>query len=76
MSRPSRLLARFLMFLLEAYRRVVSPLLGPACRFEPSCSRFASEAIAKHGAWRGVWLAMCRVLRCHPLHPGGLDPVP
>jgi putative membrane protein insertion efficiency factor len=65
-----------LVFLIGAYRVAVSPFLGPACRFEPSCSNFAIEAVSKHGALWGGWLAMRRVLRCHPLHPGGLDPVP
>lgn len=73
---PSRAVAWLLVLLIDAYRLVVSPLLGPTCRFEPSCSRFAAEAISRHGAARGTWLAVHRVLRCHPLHPGGLDPVP
>lgn len=73
---PSRVVAWLLILLIDAYRLVVSPLLGPTCRFEPSCSRFAAEAISRHGAARGTWLAVHRVLRCHPLHPGGLDPVP
>lgn len=73
---PSRAVAWLLILLIDAYRLVVSPLLGPTCRFEPSCSRFAAEAISRHGAARGTWLAVHRVLRCHPLHPGGLDPVP
>jgi putative membrane protein insertion efficiency factor len=64
------------MLLLSAYRLTISPLLGPACRFEPTCSRFASEAIERYGPLRGSWLALRRVLRCHPLHRGGLDPVP
>ncbi|MBW2274033.1 MAG: membrane protein insertion efficiency factor YidD [Deltaproteobacteria bacterium] len=69
------LLAKLLLALLAAYRTIVSPLLGPHCRFEPSCSRYASEAIRKRGAVRGSWLALRRLLRCHPLHEGGLDPV-
>ena len=66
----------FLRFLIRAYQRLVSPLLGPRCRFHPSCSQYALEAIDTHGALRGVWLALRRLLRCHPLHPGGYDPVP
>ena len=69
---PSRLLIEA----LRGYRRWVSPMVGPACRFHPSCSQYASEAIERYGAWRGIWLGLCRIGRCHPLHPGGLDPVP
>jgi hypothetical protein len=61
---------------LRLYQLLVSPLLGPRCRFYPSCSQYAVEAIQKHGALRGSWLAARRVVRCHPGHPGGLDPVP
>lgn len=59
-----------------AYRRYVSPLLGRHCRFHPTCSRYAQEAIRVHGVARGGLLALRRLLRCHPLHPGGFDPVP
>lgn len=68
--------ARFVVGLLAGYRLVVSPWLGPACRFEPSCSRYAAEAVARHGVVRGVWLAARRVGRCHPLGGFGYDPVP
>jgi len=57
------------------YRRVVSPLIGPACRFAPSCSAYAEEAVCRHGVTRGGWMALRRILRCHPFHPGGWDPV-
>jgi uncharacterized protein len=67
---------RLLVMLLTGYRRFVSPLLGPRCRFYPSCSAYALEAVQVHGALRGSWLAMRRLSRCHPFHPGGLDPVP
>lgn len=76
MSVLSRLLREILILLIGGYRVAISPFLGPGCRFEPSCSSFAMEAVSKHGALRGGWLAMRRMLRCHPLHPGGLDPVP
>ena len=68
--------ARMLLALLGGYRRWVSPLLGPRCRFAPSCSAYAAEAVARHGAARGSWLAVRRIARCHPFHPGGHDPVP
>lgn len=65
-----------MLSLLRIYQAAISPLLGPACRFEPTCSHYAAQAIERHGAVRGVGLAARRVLRCHPLHPGGFDPVP
>ena len=68
--------ARVLMVLITGYRRFISPLLGPHCRFAPSCSAYAFEAVRVHGALRGSWLAVRRIARCHPFHPGGLDPVP
>jgi putative membrane protein insertion efficiency factor len=68
--------ARLLMVPIAGYRRFVSPLLGPRCRFEPSCSAYALAALARHGAVRGLWLAVARIARCHPFHPGGYDPVP
>lgn len=61
---------------LRAYKRLISPLLPPACRFYPSCSEYASLAIAKHGVLRGGILAAKRLVKCNPLHPGGFDPVP
>ncbi len=65
-----------LLFALNAYKILISPLLPPACRFEPTCSQYAGQAIAKHGALRGVLLAMRRLGRCHPWHSAGFDPVP
>jgi uncharacterized protein len=65
-----------LLALIRVYQLLVSPLLGPRCRFYPSCSRYGYEAIATHGALRGTYLAFRRLLRCHPWNPGGLDPVP
>jgi putative membrane protein insertion efficiency factor len=69
-------LARLLTAAVVAYRRYVSPVLPARCRFYPSCSAYAQEALAKHGALRGTALAVWRLLRCHPFHPGGYDPVP
>jgi hypothetical protein len=65
-----------LLLLIEAYRVALSPLLGGHCRFVPSCSVYAEEAIRRHGAWRGARLALARVARCQPFHRGGFDPVP
>jgi hypothetical protein len=62
--------------LLGGYRRWISPLYGPVCRFQPSCSAYARDAIAIHGIWRGARLSLWRLLRCHPFSRGGFDPVP
>jgi putative membrane protein insertion efficiency factor len=67
---------RVLLAFVAAYRLLLSPFLGTNCRFYPSCSAYASEAIETHGALRGAWLAVRRILKCHPWHPGGFDPVP
>jgi uncharacterized protein len=67
---------RVLLALIGAYRLLVSPFLGANCRFYPTCSEYAAQAIDTHGAVRGSWLAIRRVLKCHPWHPGGVDPVP
>ena len=68
--------ARLLMVPIAGYRRFVSPLLAPRCRFAPSCSEYALTALAEHGAAPGLWLAVKRIARCHPFNPGGYDPVP
>ena len=67
---------RLLLALLGFYRYAISPMLGRNCRFYPSCSAYAAEAVERHGALRGSWLAARRICRCHPFHPGGYDPVP
>jgi len=67
---------RVLIALIKAYRTCISPWLGQTCRFHPTCSRYAMEALERYGALRGSWLAFKRVLRCHPFHAGGVDPVP
>jgi uncharacterized protein len=65
-----------LVWLLRTYKRLLSPVLPPACRFQPTCSEYAVSAIEKHGPLRGVLLAVRRIVRCAPWHPGGFDPVP
>ncbi len=67
---------RLLMALIRGYRLAISPWLGRNCRFHPTCSQYTLEAIERHGALKGLWLGLRRVLRCHPFHPGGHDPVP
>lgn len=68
--------ARILLIPIRLYRRFISPALPPACRFTPTCSQYAVEAVSRHGALKGGWLAIKRLGRCHPWHPGGEDPVP
>ena len=67
---------KLLIALIQGYRYLLSPLLGNHCRFHPTCSRYAVDAIEVHGALRGSWLALRRLSRCHPWHAGGYDPVP
>lgn len=65
-----------MLFLLRAYKRFISPLLPPMCRFEPTCSMYMMQAVEKHGLLRGGWLGLKRLSRCHAFNPGGWDPVP
>ncbi len=67
---------KFLIFLIRIYRRYISPIKPPSCRFNPTCSMYAILAIEKYGALKGTFMAIKRILKCHPLHPGGYDPVP
>ena len=75
-GRGPGVVARALLLVIGAYRAWISPLLGPRCRFAPSCSAYAAESLRLHGAGRGGWYAVRRLARCHPFHPGGHDPVP
>ena len=67
---------RLFIGIIKLYQMLISPLLGPNCRFHPTCSHYAIEAIAKHGVLKGGYLSVRRLIKCHPLHKGGLDPVP
>ncbi len=69
-------MSKVLSLFIRGYRYALSPLLGVRCRFHPSCSAYALEAFERHGTARGAWLALRRLARCHPWHPGGHDPVP
>jgi putative membrane protein insertion efficiency factor len=69
-------LQRTLVLGVRAYQVGLSPLLPASCRYLPTCSEYAIEALSRHGPWRGSWLAVKRILRCHPFRPGGYDPVP
>lgn len=68
--------ANVLVLVVRGYQLLISPLLGPRCRFHPTCSHYAIEALRTHGALKGSWLTVLRLGRCHPLNPGGYDPVP
>ena len=72
----NRALAAVLLAGIGFYRRFISPMIGPRCRFTPTCSAYGLEAIQKHGPWKGGWLTVKRLLRCHPFTPCGCDPVP
>lgn len=70
------LLDRLMIGAIRFYQLAISPALPPSCRFYPTCSEYMLQAIAKHGALKGLWLGVRRIARCHPFHPGGYDPVP
>ena len=75
-SRNKTVMKKILLFIIRSYQVLLSPFLGQRCRFEPTCSRYAAEAIDRHGPARGSWLAIKRISRCHPFCDGGYDPVP
>ena len=68
--------ASVILWTIELYQKLISPALPPSCRFVPCCSEYARQAVEKHGVFRGLWLGLGRLLRCHPFRPGGYDPVP
>jgi putative membrane protein insertion efficiency factor len=70
------MVARLLMLLIRIYQRLLSPILGASCRFQPTCSSYGHECLRLHGAAKGSYLSLRRILRCHPFHPGGYDPPP
>jgi len=72
----SVIIQKIILIAIRAYQLLLSPVLTPACRFYPSCSHYASEAVLRHGAWKGFLLALKRILKCHPFHSGGVDQVP
>ncbi len=76
LSKINKAMAFVLLGLIRFYQQWISPLLGPSCRFIPSCSEYGIEAVTKHGPWRGGWLTLKRLSKCHPLTPCGCDPVP
>lgn len=76
MGEAAVLLRRLLVAPIRLYQMTLSRALPPSCRFYPSCSEYTAQAILKHGPIRGIWLGVKRILRCHPFHPGGYDPVP
>lgn len=69
-------MTRLALWAIRAYQLLIAPLFPMCCRFAPSCSHYAAEALSRHGFWRGLYLSLRRLLRCHPFHPGGWDPVP
>ena len=71
---PGRILAGLLIGLVRIYQKLISPLLGSHCRYHPTCSEYFVQAVRKYGPLVGTWKGICRILRCHPWHPGGFDP--
>jgi len=76
LSKINKAIAFVYVALIALYQKWISPLLGPSCRFIPSCSAYGIEAVTKHGPWRGGWLTLKRLSKCHPFTPCGCDPVP
>ena len=76
MNPVSKFFGKLLILPIRFYQRFISPLTPPACRYTPTCSQYALEAIEKYGALKGGWMALRRILRCNPFHKGGYDPVP
>lgn len=76
MEKIDKALRRGLIFLVKLYQRFISPLLGGNCRFHPTCSQYSITAIEHFGVIKGLWLTIRRIIRCHPLNPGGYDPIP
>lgn len=76
LAQPQGLAARFAIWFIRGYQRFISPFTPPACRYTPTCSQYTLIAVQKYGMVRGSWMGMKRISRCHPLHPGGYDPVP
>lgn len=74
--RKNNIIVKLVQTLLKLYKYTLSPLLGPSCRYQPSCSSYACEAVEKYGVITGGWMSLRRILRCHPFHAGGYDPVP
>lgn len=70
------MMKKICIVLIQFYKKAISPYLPDACRYTPTCSEYAMEAISKYGAWKGGWMAFKRILRCNPFHKGGYDPVP
>lgn len=76
MEKVNQALRQSFIFIIRLYQKLLSPLLGNNCRFQPTCSNYAIQAIKLHGVLKGTWLTLKRILKCHPLHEGGEDPVP
>ncbi|MBL6735312.1 MAG: membrane protein insertion efficiency factor YidD [Shewanellaceae bacterium] len=76
MVKDKKTIQRVIILCIRGYQKCISPLMGPNCRFYPSCSSYAIESVKKFGSLKGLWLAIKRILKCHPLHRGGFDPVP
>lgn len=72
----NKIIKKVFLLLISVYRKTISPLFPPCCRFTPTCSAYAYRAIEKYGPWKGLYLAVRRILKCHPFHAGGYDPVP